>query len=115
MNRSVNGVLAGAVCQLMALFVTFVDDDKVLVIAAKSPLFVLILSILISMLVKDLQFVQERLETTAFFIGAACLVVVVVFAQNFIWNLRLGFMQLQNAYFGVNWSILYFLAIFSFA
>ena len=88
MNRSVDRVLAGAICQLVALFVTFVDDDKVLVITAESSLFVLILAILISMLVKDFQFVQERLETTAFFKGAASL----VFAQNFIWNLRFGFM-----------------------
>jgi hypothetical protein len=57
MNRSVDRVLAGAVCQLVALFVTFVDDDKVLVIAAKSSLFVLIWTVLIGMLVKDFQFV----------------------------------------------------------
>lgn len=88
MNRSVDRVLAGAICQLMALFVTFVDDDKVLVITAKSSLFVLILTILISMLVKDFQFVEERLETATFFKGAASL----VFAQNFIWNRRFGFM-----------------------
>jgi hypothetical protein len=57
MNRSVDRVLTGAVCQLVALFVTFVDDDKVLVIAAKSSLFVLIWTVLIGMLVKDFQFV----------------------------------------------------------
>jgi hypothetical protein len=57
MNRSVDRVLAGAVCQLVALFVTFVDHDKVLVIAAKSSLFVLIWTVLIGMLVKDFQFV----------------------------------------------------------
>jgi hypothetical protein len=57
MNRSVDRVLAGAVCQLVALFVTFVDDDKVLVIATKSSLFVLIWTVLIGMLVKDFQFV----------------------------------------------------------
>ena len=88
MNRSVDRVLAGAVCQLVALFVAFVDDDKVLVITAESSLFVLILAILIGMLVKDFQFVEKRLETAAFFKGAASL----VFAQNFIWNLRFGFM-----------------------
>lgn len=88
MNRSVDRVLAGAVCQLVALFVAFVDDDKVLVITAKSSLFVLILAVLIGMLVKDFQFVQEGLETTAFFKGVAS----VVFAQNFIWDLRFGFM-----------------------
>jgi hypothetical protein len=41
----------------VALFVTFVDDDKVLVIATKSSLFVLIWTVLIGMLVKDFQFV----------------------------------------------------------
>jgi hypothetical protein len=88
MNRSVDRVLAGAVCQLVALFVAFVDDDKVLVITAKSSLFVLILAVLIGMLVKDFQLVEEGLETTAFFKGIASF----VFAQNFIWNLRFGFM-----------------------
>ena len=53
MNRSVDRVLAGAICQLMALFVTFVDDDKVLVITAASSVFVLILAVLIGVLVKD--------------------------------------------------------------
>ena len=91
MNRSVDRVLAGAICQLMTLFVAFVDDDKVLIITAESSLFVLILAILISMLVKDFQFVEERLETAAFFKGAASLILL-YFAQNFIWNLGFGFM-----------------------
>lgn len=111
MNRSIDQVLAGAVCQLVALFVAFVDDDEVLVVAAESSLLVLILTVLVGMLVKDFQFVEEGLETTAFFKGAAS----VIFAQNFIWNLCFGFMQLQNAYFGINWSILNFWVILSFA
>ena len=88
MNRSVDRVFAGTICQLVDPFVTFVDDDEVLIITAESSLFVLILAILISMLVKDFQFVQERLKTATFFKGAASL----IFAQNFIWNLCFGFM-----------------------
>ena len=88
MNRSVDRVLAGAISQLVALFVAFVDDDKVLVITAKSSLFVSVLAILIGMLIKDFQFVQEGLEAAAFFKGAAAF----VFAQNLIWYLSFGFM-----------------------